>query len=319
MSRLYKHHVCARRVGLIAAVVCGAALAGAGCGSIPEKMQVVEGATPANADRDVRFRTTYYFRVFDYCHGDNVRGRQQPTTDSLYRFVMTGKANAYANRVRFESGTLKASQIDPFGATVERDPGTGRHRFVSESEVQARARRAAALEEINSLLAVRAKLSALQGDGDAPSLTWINDAITNATKDISASPPGSAAGALGPPSESPACPNGTEVQRGFQIMGPQGVKTFDQEDRLILAMSSDAKPLIAALSEVSGRILKSEAAEASAAELQLNLLKEQLTVTRMNQHVAEFREPEQTEQLLCHLIASLENTTCTPREQNNVQ
>ena len=33
----------------------------------PESMQVRTGNDPFNEDKDVAFRTTYYFRVFDYC------------------------------------------------------------------------------------------------------------------------------------------------------------------------------------------------------------------------------------------------------------
>ena len=77
------------------------------------------------------------------------------------------------------------------------------------------------------------------------------------------------------------CEDGSAIQRGFQIMGPQGVKTFDQEDRLLLAMSSRAQPLIAALEQISGRHFKTEVANQSGADMLLPLLKEQLRVTKI--------------------------------------
>ncbi|MFC1747612.1 hypothetical protein ACFL2V_02270, partial [Pseudomonadota bacterium] len=35
--------------------------------TVPTHMRVRDGDDPANIDKDVRFRTTYYFRVFDQC------------------------------------------------------------------------------------------------------------------------------------------------------------------------------------------------------------------------------------------------------------
>jgi hypothetical protein len=54
------------------------------------------------------------------------------------------------------------------------------------------------------------------------------------------------------------CPAGFEVRRGFQLLGPQGVTTFNQDDRLILAMSTSAQPLIGTLNEISSRALEQE-------------------------------------------------------------
>ena len=49
-----------------------------------------------------------------------------------------------------------------------------------------------------------------------------------------------------------------DARRGFQILGPEGWRTFNQDERLILAMSSSAKPLIGALKELSSRVLNEQ-------------------------------------------------------------
>ncbi len=100
---------------------------------IPQQHQVRAGVDPRNADRDVRFRATYYFRVFDYCDQQDANGKPQRKvlSDSLYRFRMTGKAGALSNKVHFESGTLKAWQIDPFGSTVGYNWKSGKFEYQS--------------------------------------------------------------------------------------------------------------------------------------------------------------------------------------------
>lgn len=121
----------------------------------PDSMHVREGAGPAKVDEDVAFRTTYYFRVFDYCASvqrQNSEGNDKyegivPLTDSLYRFRMTGKADTLATQIRFESGSLKSYQIDPLGAQVEYDKNTKRFRFLSQREADQQARTQAALAE----------------------------------------------------------------------------------------------------------------------------------------------------------------------------
>ena len=123
----------------------------------PPSATVNEGADPFNVDKDVVFRTTYYFRVFDYCVARKLKdGKFEdvvvPLTDSLYRFRMTGKAGSNVSDVKFESGTLMAWEIDPFGAKVEYDPESRRARVISPREVTADARRAAVKRDIHEML-----------------------------------------------------------------------------------------------------------------------------------------------------------------------
>lgn len=111
-----------------------------GCMSANVKWR--EGSHPANKDEWVRFKTTYYFRVVDTCMPpkprviSNLRDQtlyQNPLnvrekskgyilSDTLYRFNMTGKAHEWSS-VKFEAGTLLASQIDPFGNTISSQNG----------------------------------------------------------------------------------------------------------------------------------------------------------------------------------------------------
>ena len=133
----------------------------------PPSATVNEGADPFNVDKDVVFRTTYYFRVFDYCVARKLKNQKfdevvVPLTDSLYRFRMTGKAGSNVSDVKFESGTLMAWEIDPFGAKVEYDPESRRARVVSPREVTADARRAAVKRDIYEMLAMGTGHSALQ-------------------------------------------------------------------------------------------------------------------------------------------------------------
>lgn len=132
-----------------------------GC-SVSPQHHVRTGADPRYEDKDVAFRTTYYFRVFDYCSGQDsaryVKGAIPPT-NALYRFKMTGKAKTSTNKIKFESGILKSWQIDPLGATVIYDKNIGRHRYVSENETQNEAIRKRAWVDFTQLQAEYLRLS----------------------------------------------------------------------------------------------------------------------------------------------------------------
>jgi hypothetical protein len=60
------------------------------------------------------------------------------------------------------------------------------------------------------------------------------------------------AGGLAP---SIQCPADAPVQRGFQVLGPEGWRTFNQDERLLVAMSSSAAPIVSTLNDLSGRVL----------------------------------------------------------------
>ena len=54
------------------------------------------------------------------------------------------------------------------------------------------------------------------------------------------------------------CPTTAPTRRGFQILGPEGWRTFDQDERLLLAMTTDSQPLISTLKDISSRILNTQ-------------------------------------------------------------
>jgi len=108
-----------------------------GC-MMPNGMKVRSGIDPKYQDDDVRFRTTYYFRVYDFCQNTNPE-IESIQTDSLYRFKMTGKAGSLFNKVHFESGTLLKSEIDPLGSNVKYNVDTGSFQYVSKEEAKKKA------------------------------------------------------------------------------------------------------------------------------------------------------------------------------------
>lgn len=371
----------------------------AGCAR-PPSATVGEGANPFHVDKDVAFRTTYYFRVFDYCVARKLKSQKfkdvvVPLTDSLYRFRMTGKANTLLSNINFESGTLKAWEIDPFGAKVEYDPESRRVRIISPREVAADAKRAAFKRDIKDLLALhlqirkgaesdggmsqnamedllkslemglqskikelartssgpveddfqsdasegmplseedksmlmkdelRKVLAAAFPDARARDIDAIVDAgYGTPPATLDASDPGrpgfveravvatisnavlstelvqeamqllepltmirpkgvtgpdigkidglikslpaqllsrseSILGAIFTLGQPPDihCPENAPVRRGFQVLGPEGWRTFDQDERLLLAMSASAQPLISTLKDLSNRVL----------------------------------------------------------------
>ena len=280
-----------------------------GACTVPEHMRVRAGIDPRNQDDHVRFRSTYYFRVFDVCRNPasgQVNG--PPWRDSLYRFRMTGKANSFLSQVHFESGTLHKDEIDPFGSNVVFDKNLGRYRFVSREETDAATRRNERYDEIRRLLKLLKEFPEILKEPDVQAATdevkklitkeveqlikKLPNGIENPTANLDPSTTDSQAkdnspqdksdqrdGNTSPPDNSNAkgCPNGTELKRGFQIMGPEGISTFNQNQRLVMAMTSSGKPLIGALKELSGHML---AKHGSVSNLLLPLAQENIAILR---------------------------------------
>jgi hypothetical protein len=73
-----------------------------------------------------------------------------------------------------------------------------------------------------------------------------------------------------------ACPSSAVTRRGYQVLGPEGFRTFNQDERLMLAMSISGKPLISALKDLSSRVLNERSS--SPARL-LTLVQERLKVS----------------------------------------
>ncbi len=147
-----------------------------GC-SMPKSMEVTTGGEPIFEDKYVRFRTTYYFRVFDVCEElsgdggivaadwsqifpDRRRKKLRLLKDSIYRFRMTGQADSLTNKVRFEAGTLKAHQIDPFGAGVAFDKTNNRFYLKSQEAVEEEGRRDEAFQRLRRYAAFLKEIQA---------------------------------------------------------------------------------------------------------------------------------------------------------------
>jgi hypothetical protein len=282
---------------------------------VPGHMHVTEGVAPQNLDINVRFRTTYYFRAFDYCWNANASLDEKlkyrdivPETDTLYRYRMTGKASALANQIKFESGVLSASQIEPFGADVTYNSDINGFLYRSPQAAKAQADDAAAarakaagsadaLARFRLLSDIRKQFVAAGTDTTAIDAA-IKDALaaylgtpnaaggaeakeqrtelTNQVDSLKAQVDRASAATAAPEvldklsarlaelektaasakAASTYCAADEIRRHGFQIMGPEGMRPYDQDARLIMAMHSSAKPLIETLSEYSGRLLK---------------------------------------------------------------
>lgn len=143
-----------------------------GCG-MPDSMHVRRGSDPHFEDDHVRFRTTYYFRVFDLCEGrtpmdrprDDMkvlfdsaqRGPYYLKTDSLYRFIMTGKSSAYSN-IHFEAGSLRKEQIDPFGMTVNYSKEANAFVIQNQDQARTKAEYGESIGRIRELLKLREEI-----------------------------------------------------------------------------------------------------------------------------------------------------------------
>jgi hypothetical protein len=262
------------------------ALALTGCNG--KFVHVRSGEDPRYQDDGVRFRATHYFRVFDHCpkcdRAQIESGNCSPKSDSLYRFRMSGKAGEMT-QVHFEAGTLHAHEIDPFGAAVVYDESEKRFRFKSRQRADGDAARREAYVEIRELRALCEDLSAQPGKtGKSPEESAASCFAALKAKVSAlgngAEPAGGTSRPANPTAKELAavmrpCKPGEE-RRGFQILGPEGWRTFDQDERLVLAMSSSGKPLISTMRELSERMLNQKSASSSDA---LPFLREQ--------HVAE--------------------------------
>lgn len=280
---------------------------------VPKSMLVQHGTQPANVDKDVVFRTTYYFRVFGNC---GAGGSSLPESAGLYRFRMTGKAKSLTNKVKFESGTLPARSVDPFGMSLAYDEKSDAL-YIQNQEARARAREltemSALVEKLKGLGdALRVVPESENGDSDnakkaAENRRKLLDAVTAIADEVrrlysapsvTAESPRYAEiqkayaelvemlGKLGTKLEAAELADlrkkaGESLQKaldavvgmiadaarqtecstnrnGFLILGPEGWRQFDPDERLIMGMYSSGSPLIATMNELSARALRTE-------------------------------------------------------------
>ncbi|WP_125781318.1 hypothetical protein [Pseudoalteromonas rubra] len=154
--------------------------------SYSDAHHVRKGADPKFQDDQVAFRNTYYFRVFDPC--DTQQENKVPEFQSLYRFVMTGKASTVANKIQFESGTLKSWEIDPFGANIGFDKATGQFKYVSDKTQRNNQIKANAWAEYQRLLEEYQRLRNQEKGGDshdpADLITSLNQLMGKQVDDV---------------------------------------------------------------------------------------------------------------------------------------
>ena len=249
-------------------------------GDVPAAMRVDLGEHPAHQDEQVRFRTTYYFRIVDSCkvqEGKNksVDGKDYATerrpfmirqsgklkivSDSLYRFRMTGKASALFAKIRFESGVLRSGQIDPFGSQVALDKETNTFRVIPANAMRENVRREEISREIDRLINLKKQLNdSNQTKHDDLIATMIenqNKHLGNENDSGVGSSKNSNTGGSNAATTELLCPEGRPTQRSYFLYGPEGVRRLDPDERLLMAMTSDSKPLIGMLQQLAGKSL----------------------------------------------------------------
>ncbi|WP_269518225.1 hypothetical protein [Alteromonas sp. BMJM2] len=99
-------------------------------------------------------------------------------------------------------------------------------------------------------------------------------------------------------------------RRGFQILGPEGWRTFNQDERLIMAMSADNKPITQTLKALSQQVLNAQTSNESEgnllpivqAELRLNKAMNTINVNKVKLFSSSEQEKGKT---LCELSKSV--------------
>lgn len=253
-------------------------LAGCAIGDVPAALRIDSGMDPDKQDQYTRFRTTYYFRVLDSCkidennslqHKDNSAklegyvksgsfterqsGKTKVVNDTVYRFRMTGKASALFNKVNFGSGVLRADQIDPFGSSVEYK--NGRFEVKTGSIARQKELRRAAMDEIDEFRKLHDRMAkdTAQSFGTDELRTIIRDKVKLLNGSGAASSTAASDETSSSKSSNAHCPEGRPIKKSYFLYGPEGVRELDPDERLLMAMSSDSKPLIGMLEELSGR------------------------------------------------------------------
>ncbi len=107
--------------------------------------------------------------------------------------------------------------------------------------------------------------------------------------------------------------NSNNSGKGFQILGPQGWKTFDQDERLILAMTSSGKPLISGMRELSNRVLNEQP---NTSEILLPLVNEQLKISKAERQLdsAALDKDKSMEEIIGNTLKELENDSSRKEE-----
>lgn len=305
--------------GLVLGIVSCTTLLSGGCagwiGEVPSQLRVDSGSEPDKQDKYVRFRTTYYFRVVDSCKVDEgikddgdyeqrlgvfkarQKGLLRIVNDSLYRFRMTGQASALFNNIHFESGVLRAEQIDPFGSAVAYDKSTKSFRVDPASTRRGRAQRDETYAEIEKLRKLYADMGK---EGQSKSLQPDVEILIKRQLQILAEGKdlhdGAAPGKVTEVTpQSVRCPDGRPEKRSYYLYGPEGVRELDPDERLLMAMSSDSKPVISLLQQLSNKQLQQQG---SAASTLPDLIGERVWVSDAQQDLGEAGDQLRTDAAL---------------------
>jgi hypothetical protein len=87
------------------------------------------------------------------------------------------------------------------------------------------------------------------------------------------------------------CSNGEPFSRRFYLLGPEGIQELNSNDRLIMAMYMNAKPLINSLKYFSGQRANREAEELLPFDLELSKARAEFALSGLTDMEAIAKEP----------------------------
>ncbi|NOU11069.1 MAG: hypothetical protein HOO98_13790 [Nitrospira sp.] len=148
---------------------------------------------------------------------------------------MTGQASALFQNIRFESGVVKATEIDRFGQTVRYDDGQQKHKLTGESVPH------------------------------SPVVKTGQEFI--------------------------ACSNGNPALQRSYLIGPEGIREIDPNERLIMAMYSDAKPLIDSLKDLSAQRVNQDAEQLLPFDLDLSKARAEAALSALKNNKNSDQDP----------------------------
>ncbi|MGN7611703.1 hypothetical protein ACQZV8_06420 [Magnetococcales bacterium HHB-1] len=186
-----------------------------GC-SLPKPMHIATLDNPENVDKDVRFRTDYYLFTLRSCPDDSTE------IESLQRFRLLGKSDAFWNKVFFESGFVPKDEIERL-SQYALTKGLGEGYKKEDKERDGAGISKEDLTEMKTSI-----LSKIDSKG--------NEILNKPAKPIKIE------------EKNKKCPRNTTTQKYF-LLGPHGLKEVRQDSLLVFALTIDAKPLLDSLKD----------------------------------------------------------------------
>jgi hypothetical protein len=234
-------------------------------------------------------------------------GKLRVVNDSFYRFRMVGKASALFNDIHFESGVLRAEQIDPFGTAIIYDDSTRSYRIEAASTARQRAQRKLILDETEELRQLYKTLKDMD-----PHFSKLKDEIGFMLKNKIEQGYGngqifSSKANEGDNELRTTCPEGRPAKRSYLLYGPEGVREVDPDERLLMAMSSDSKPLVSLLQQLSEK--RSASRTQHIAEFQA-VAEERALIHKLDEHInASIANEANPTEVVQQLIAEIKKHT----------